>query len=284
MQTQLEGATNHSGPAPGLPLLLARLASLQGKAVPWHRFALMTQTSGGASISDLPVTSQAIELWQARFPEGEIHHAEWPLTQNNVPALWIGPDALATQPAPGLLVVRGSLSTGALSCSDADGRSHEIPAELARQGKLLVLRADETASMERDDTRLITEGRSDGKRKTATQWFTHAIRKRWPSFTEGVLATLTVNVISLGASFYSMQVYDRVVPTQGYSTLWVLTVGVAMAIVLELVMRQVRARLVERACKAIDEELSSVFFGHALSIRMDQRPHCWHFRSADPSL
>ena len=69
-----------------------------------------------------------------------------------------------------------------------------------------------------------------------------------------------------------MQVYDRVVPTQGFSTLWVLTVGVLMAIVLELVMRQVRNRLVENACKAIDEELSGVFFGHALAIRMDQRP------------
>ncbi|WP_353239558.1 ATP-binding cassette domain-containing protein [Limnohabitans sp.] len=30
--------------------------------------------------------------------------------------------------------------------------------------------------------------------------------------------------------------------------------------------------MVERACKAIDEELSSVFFGHALAIRMDKRP------------
>ena len=109
-------------------------------------------------------------------------------------------------------------------------------------------------------------------KKTARQWFEQAIAKRWVTFLEGSVATLTVNIVALGSSFYSMQVYDRVVPTQGYATLWVLTIGVLMAVVVELGMRQLRNRLVERACKAIDEELSSVFFGHALAIRMDQRP------------
>ena len=240
--------------------------------MPWHRFALMAQTSDGVPMEELPIASQAIELWRARFPNGDMHRAEWPLTLGLAPALWIGPEPGATHPIPGALVVKGTLSTGALSCVDADGRVHEIPPDLAKLGELLVLRAEESASSERDESRLVTDGKSDNKRRTARQWFAYAIRKRWPAFTEGALATLTVNVIALGASFYSMQVYDRVVPTQGYSTLWVLTIGVAMAIVLELVMRQVRSRLVERACKAIDEELSSVFFGHALAIRMDQRP------------
>lgn len=272
MQPQNEGVIQASSPTPSLPLLLARLASLQGKAVPWHRFAFMSQTSDGISIDELPVDSQAIELWRARFPTGDMHRAEWPLSLGLAPALWIGSKTDAVQPIPGVLVVKGTLSTGALSCVDADGRSHEVPPDLARRGQLLVLRAEESASTERDESRLVTDGKTDDKRRTARQWFGYAIRKRWAAFTEGALATLTVNVIALGASFYSMQVYDRVVPTQGYSTLWVLTIGVAMAITLELVMRQVRTRLVERACKAIDEELSSVFFGHALAIRMDQRP------------
>lgn len=71
---------------------------------------------------------------------------------------------------------------------------------------------------------------------------------------------------------YTMQVYDRVVPTKGYSTLWVLTVGVLLAVGLELLMKQVRAQMVDRASKAIDEELSAVFFAKALDIRMDARP------------
>ena len=58
----------------------------------------------------------------------------------------------------------------------------------------------------------------------------------------------------------------------GLSTLWVLTLGVLGAMVFELVLKQVRSHLVDRACKAIDLELSDFFFQRALAVRMDQRP------------
>jgi ATP-binding cassette subfamily C protein LapB len=43
--------------------------------------------------------------------------------------------------------------------------------------------------------------------------------------------------------------------------------------VFEFIMKQTRASMVDRAFKAIDTELSDVFFRKALSIRMDARPH-----------
>jgi ATP-binding cassette subfamily C protein LapB len=255
-----------------LPLLLARLAALQGQAVPWHRFALISQTSDGASLHDLPMASQAIELWRARFPAGDIHHVPGPLATGLAPALWVHEGDGSTIEFPSVLVVKGSLSSGAMSCVDAQDIPHVLPPHIASQGRLLVMRPDEEPDGDLDDSLLASDGRSEARRRTARQWFTYAIRKRWRHFSEGAVATITVNVIALVSSFYTMQVYDRVVPTRGYSTLWVLTAGVVMGIVLELLMRQVRSRLVDRACKAIDEELSSVFFGHAMAIRMDQRP------------
>jgi ATP-binding cassette subfamily C protein LapB len=107
---------------------------------------------------------------------------------------------------------------------------------------------------------------------SAKGWFIHAIFKRRRVFLEGALATLLVGLFGLAASLYTMQVYDRVIPLKGYSTLVVLTVGVLIAIGLELLMKQVRASMVERTCKAIDQELSDVFFSKALSIRLDARP------------
>ena len=74
------------------------------------------------------------------------------------------------------------------------------------------------------------------------------------------------------SALYTMQVYDRVVPTKGFSTLWVLTIGVLMAIFFELIMKLVRSHLVDKASKAIDLELSGVFFSKALAIRSDCRP------------
>ena len=253
---------------------LTRLASMQGHAVPWHRFAMMSQTLDGAPIGDLDLADKAIELWRARFPAADIFDADFPLKPSDAPALWVtdvGND-LAQQ---SVLVVCGMVSTGALTCVDAEGKPVNLSAADAAKGRVLVLRTDEPLASAQDTATGAHDLGADTspvKRRSAKQWFRYAIAKRWRSFAEGALSTVTVNVIALGSSFYSMQVYDRVVPTQGFSTLWVLTVGVLMAIVLELMMRQVRNRLVENACKAIDEELSGVFFGHALAIRMDQRP------------
>lgn len=248
-----------------LASILARLAALQGQAVAWHRFAMVSETPDGTPLAGLPVATRAAELWRARFPGGEIREVPWPAAPQDTPALWIGPAPQAGEP-PGLYVVQGSLSGGALRCMGADGRTLELPADLARQGRMWAMQPDgPTASGG-------AAPREAGAPRSASAWFRHAIVKRRMLFIDGAIATLTINAVGLASSFYSMQVYDRVVPTMGFATLWVMTLGVLLAILLELGMRHLRARVTERACKAIDEELSGVFFAQALAIRMDRRP------------
>jgi ATP-binding cassette subfamily C protein LapB len=87
-----------------------------------------------------------------------------------------------------------------------------------------------------------------------------------------MISSIVISILALGTSFYTMQVYDRVVPTQSYSTLIVITVGVLIALLLDLLTKQIRSSILDRACQQIDNELSSVFFGKMLSIRMDARP------------
>jgi ATP-binding cassette, subfamily C, bacterial LapB len=88
-----------------------------------------------------------------------------------------------------------------------------------------------------------------------------------------VMGGLMINVIALAASFYSMHVYDRVVPTGAAQTLLVLTLGVLLAVVFELVTRRVRSRLYERLIYQIDQRLARTVFMRFLAIRMDQMPH-----------
>lgn len=106
----------------------------------------------------------------------------------------------------------------------------------------------------------------------AIHQFRRALSARWPVFAEGIVGTVVLSLLALASSLYSMQVYDRVVPNQGFETLWVLTIGVGLAIALELLMKQVRTSLIDRACKEIDEELSDTFFSRAMAIRLDRRP------------
>ena len=108
--------------------------------------------------------------------------------------------------------------------------------------------------------------------RSARQWFIHAILSRRRVFMEAVVATFVISMLGLGASFYSLQVYDRVIPTQAHATLMALTVGVGIAVLFEFILKQVRSLMVDRGCKAIEEVLSEVFFQRMLDIRMEARP------------
>jgi ATP-binding cassette subfamily C protein LapB len=249
----------------GLASTLARLAAMHGEAVPWHRFASIEQSASGTPLHSRPLTTRAAELWRARFVHGEIRALNWPLAPVDTPALWISTDKSAASPHQSL-IVQGTLSSGALSCLDANGKTLELPASVASQGSLLLLRPDPAAQGEPGPDA------QAGSSRSASAWFRYALKKQRMLFVDGAMAALTINCIALATSFYSMQVYDRVLPSMGYATLWVMTFGVLLAIALEFGMRHLRARQMERACKAMDEELSTVFFGHALAIRMDCRP------------
>ena len=90
--------------------------------------------------------------------------------------------------------------------------------------------------------------------------------------TEIILAGFVVNTVALATSFYTMLVYDRVVPTGALSTLWVLTIGVAISVIYELITKVVRHRLYNRLINVVDQRLARSTFMQFLSVRLDQLP------------
>lgn len=89
---------------------------------------------------------------------------------------------------------------------------------------------------------------------------------------EAMVGGIMINFIALVTSFYSMQVYDRVIPTAASQTLLVLTLGVLGAIGFELVAKRVRSRLYERLIDEVDQRLSRTIYLRFLSVRLDQLP------------
>ena len=89
---------------------------------------------------------------------------------------------------------------------------------------------------------------------------------------EAGMGGIVINVIALAVSLYSMQVYDRVVPTGATQTLLVLTLGVAMATLFELVAKHLRANLYEQLVSVVDQRLSRVIYMRFLAVRLDQLP------------
>ncbi|KID12367.1 ATP-binding protein, partial [Rhodobacteraceae bacterium PD-2] len=87
-----------------------------------------------------------------------------------------------------------------------------------------------------------------------------------------MVASLVTNVLALAGIIFSMQVYDRVIPSQSMNTLWVLFAGVMLASFFGLLMRLARGRITDEAGKAADLRISDRVFGHALRGRNSARP------------
>lgn len=232
---------------------LSYLASLLGQAVPAFRFSMQELTSTGTPLDMLPLREQVVEMWRLRFAKAVCDElASDQLTPGDFPLLWLSPND------DQVLVVGGRLSSGDLVISSTEQGGQTLPAAEAALGTLLRLQSEPVVAGD--------------KPSTARDCFRHALKKRWRVFFEGILASFVISVLALFSSLYTMQVYDRVIPSRGYSTLIVLTTGVVIAILFEFLMKQARAFIVERASRQIDIELGDVFFTKALDIRMDARP------------
>ncbi|WP_417618499.1 ATP-binding cassette domain-containing protein [Oceanisphaera sp.] len=94
--------------------------------------------------------------------------------------------------------------------------------------------------------------------------------RRWVG--DVMIATLLVNVLAISTSLFAMQVYDRVVPTLAYATLWTLVMGMAIVVGLDWVLKSVRARILDSVASEVDKAVSQQVFDHVLRLQLDTRP------------
>lgn len=118
----------------------------------------------------------------------------------------------------------------------------------------------------------IPEPPAEKRFKSAFHVFLSAIFARKKALIIAMIATITINLIALGTSLYTMQVYDRVIPRGSFATLWTLTVGVGVALFFDFVLKMIRSRLLEAEAAKIDSEVSEFFLARAVDVRLDARP------------
>ena len=102
-------------------------------------------------------------------------------------------------------------------------------------------------------------------------WFWSIVLKDWKRYIDIMFASLIANILALATVVFSMQVYDRVVPSQSIPTLWVLAGGVFIAAIFEFILRVSRIYLSDIIGKRADLKISDRVFGHALRIKNNER-------------
>lgn len=102
-------------------------------------------------------------------------------------------------------------------------------------------------------------------------WFWSIALQDWKRYIDIMLASMIANILALATIIFSMQVYDRVVPSQSIPTLWVLAAGVLIAAIFEFVLRLSRIYISDIIGKRADLKVSDRVFGHALRIKNSER-------------
>jgi ATP-binding cassette subfamily C protein LapB len=109
-------------------------------------------------------------------------------------------------------------------------------------------------------------------KRHAGHWLFSTLWRYRRFYYSAALGALLINVLALASIFFTMNVYDRVVPNQAYATLWSLAIGVVVAMVFEGIARYVRAHLLDVAGKKADLVMGNLLFRQALSIQMEHKP------------
>lgn len=89
---------------------------------------------------------------------------------------------------------------------------------------------------------------------------------------EAIVASFLINMLALAVSLFSLQVYDRVIPTRGENTLIILASGVLLMILFEAFMKFARSRIMDKVVVGLDQYLSREVFQRLMKVRIDQMP------------
>jgi ATP-binding cassette subfamily C protein LapB len=108
--------------------------------------------------------------------------------------------------------------------------------------------------------------------RDAFQWFWSTLWRFRSYYIESMMANIVANFLTIAVVFFAMNVYDRVVPTQAYTSLWTLAIGTMIAVMLEFLMRWFKASLVDIGGKKTDIAINAALLREILAIRLEHRP------------
>jgi ATP-binding cassette, subfamily C, bacterial LapB len=100
-------------------------------------------------------------------------------------------------------------------------------------------------------------------------WLMEPMRRNRPTYLKVALAAVVINIFGLVTALFTMTVYDRVVPNNATSSLVALSIGLAIVIVFDFILKMLRAYFVDIAGASIDREVGETLFQRLLALRLD---------------
>ena len=104
-------------------------------------------------------------------------------------------------------------------------------------------------------------------------WFWGTLAENKRIYRDIMIAAFMVNMFALAMPMFTMNVYDRVVPNRSVETLWVMSIGIAIIVIGDLILRTMRGYFLDWASTRIDIKLSARIMEQVLGTRLELRPN-----------
>jgi subfamily B ATP-binding cassette protein HlyB/CyaB len=110
---------------------------------------------------------------------------------------------------------------------------------------------------------------TDSQQRFGFAWFIPEIWKQKAAFRDILIAAVAMHVLGMASPVFFQLVIDKVLTHQSETTLWVLGVGIVIALSFDAIFGYVRQMLTLAATNKIDMHLTRRTFGHLLSLPID---------------
>ena len=100
--------------------------------------------------------------------------------------------------------------------------------------------------------------------KLIDHWFWSAFLENKQTYYKVMLAATLVNFMSVGSSIFIMVVYDRVLPNSAYESLYALTIGMALVIIFDFVLKMLKTYFIDYAGEFVDKNVGDTIFNRLL--------------------
>jgi ATP-binding cassette subfamily C protein LapB len=100
-------------------------------------------------------------------------------------------------------------------------------------------------------------------------WLMEPMRRNKSTYYKVALAAVFINIFGLLTSLFTMTVYDRVVPNNATSSLVALSIGFAIVVVFDFILKLLRAYFVDHAGAQIDRDIGDAVFERMLAMRLE---------------
>jgi ATP-binding cassette subfamily C protein LapB len=174
---------------------------------------------------------------------------------------------------PAILKLQGGRAAVLLEVRDGETllyRPGEAEPFWTDAGALALDYAGEAVCVEPDPTKE-REGERPWQRAVRSHWFWGEVWKVRRAFNYVALAAVIINLLALAVPLFTMNVYDRIIPNKSAVSLWVLAIGVLLALGLEFSLRLARARLIDDLGRSVDARLSQRLFAKTMNVPLASR-------------